>query len=514
MAEETEKEQIKEEPQKFEGEFERFNDAEFSADGRVYVKEGELYIPELGVVCYGAGPCGKPSQELDTVMPCYHTAYIKTSDGKVYSRKDYQDIGKLKAFFNSHGNTLKQARKSKFVPAHAYSIDRDTQKKPDARYVPANPNAEEIREEPYKPAEVISLYNPNEEKAIGQKLTEKDKGLEARIKDIEIPTIKSAPNKPKEEKKPEKKVKRTGKVVEFPDEGTLFVATDLHGDMEALEKVVGAFEKKYAENAAKGKNTYLLTLGDDIHKDPSEYEVIEGVEFDDSYKVLDRLDELREKYGEDSVINLMGNHELAHLKIEDPRLNYVVKRRVEQVWPFEVCVKRNKDENALNTYLEQIKQRPILAITKNGIILTHTGPSRNESMEAICNLDYSNQYAGTLYRLLSQRIQNGQISKLEDYLKAESKYIELSKSMLKQLGANIHIMGHTTATPVIFWDSQATKTELKESYASINDTILIFSTGTNKEFTNGCFLELELGEEVKKISDIESKQRIRVFKNG
>ena len=50
--------------------------------------------------------------------------------------------------------------------------------------------------------------------------------------------------------------------------------------MDALEKVVEAFEKKYAENAAKGKETYLLTLGDDIHCDPEDYEVDEqGIEF-------------------------------------------------------------------------------------------------------------------------------------------------------------------------------------------------------------------------------------------
>ena len=52
--------------------------------------------------------------------------------------------------------------------------------------------------------------------------------------------VKSALYEPKEENKPEKKLKRTGKIVEFPDEGTLFVATDLHGDMDALEKVVGS----------------------------------------------------------------------------------------------------------------------------------------------------------------------------------------------------------------------------------------------------------------------------------
>ena len=35
------------------------------------------------------------SQELDTVMPCHHTQNIRTSDGKVYSRKEYADVKKL-----------------------------------------------------------------------------------------------------------------------------------------------------------------------------------------------------------------------------------------------------------------------------------------------------------------------------------------------------------------------------------------------------------------------------------
>ena len=489
MVEETKEQKSEQEPQKqkFEGEFEKFNDAECSADGRVYVKEGELYIPELGVVCYGAGPYGKPSQELDTVMPCYHTAYIKTSDGKVYSRKDYKDVKKLSEFFNSHGKTLRNlGRTSEYTPASESKPKYGESKN-------ENPDTNSILDEKYKPVEVINLSNHKD--TIEQRIPEKHEGLEAvvqeKLKKLNDAPIKSASYEPKEEKKPEKKVKRTGKIVEFPDEGTLFVATDLHGDMDALEKVIAAFEKKYAENVKDGKKTYLLTLGDDIHKDPKEYEVSDWLEYDDSYKIIDRFDDLKKKYGSDCIIPLMGNHEMAHLGIKE--LQYAVKDNVDQVRPFQRSVKRDKGEEAIEKYMEEFRERPLMAITSSGLIFAHSGPTRNVTLEQIRNVEYSKDYRYLLQQLIINRIHDGLTEELDYYLKKEEEFINSSNKMLESFNANALILGHTPPTNRFFFETA--KTRLRENYACLGDNVLIFNTGKLKG-QQGRFLEIELGRRI------------------
>lgn len=503
MAETEEKTKQKQEPQKskFEGEFEKFNDAECSADGRVYAKEGELYIPELGVVCYGVGPCGKPSQELDNVMPCYHTQYIRDSDGKVYSRKEYADVKKLNEFFNSHGKTLRNA--GRYNPAPESKLKSDESKNENS-----TPNT--ILDEKYKPVEVISLSNPKN--TIEQRIPENNDGLEAVVQEKinDIP-VKSALYEPKEEKKPEKKLKRTGKIVEFPDEGTLFVATDLHGDMDALEKVVEAFEKKYAENAAKGKGTYLLTLGDDIHCDPDDYEVKEGIEFDNSYKVLDRFDELRAKYGEDAVINLMGNHELGHLWIKD--LQTACKGEICQVYPFERAIKRDKGAIALKEYIQQIKQRPLLALVNSYISFSHTGPVYGSDKENVSGTEYSERDAFVLEGLLSRRIHEGFSLPVEQYLKKEDVYINAGNAMCSKFGANLLVFGHTPPSSKFFMVTPQTKTKLSEGYAIINNNMLIFSTGKSSDGTCSRFLQLELDERAKNMEEFEKIGAIKRCKS-
>ena len=494
MAETEEKTKQEQEPQKskFEGEFEKFNDAECSADGRVYAKEGELYIPELGVVCYGAGPCGKPSQELDTVMPCYHTQNIRTSDGKVYSRKEYADVKKLTDFFNSHGKTLRNA--GRYNPAPESKPESDESKNENS-----TPNI--ILDEKYKPVEVISLSNPKN--TIEQRIPEKHDGLEAVVQEKinDIP-VKSALYEPKEENKPEKKLKRTGKIVEFPDEGTLFVATDLHGDMDALEKVVEAFEKKYAENAAKGKETYLLTLGDDIHCDPEDYEVDErGIEFDYSFKLLDKFEELKKKYGKDTVINLMGNHELAHLGLVS--FIEITKEDIDQATPFKRGIRKAADKykigeghTIVQKYEAQFKERPILAVTAKGIAFSHSGPvSRNK--EETSQIEYSDDFEILLEEFTWNRIHHGiENIAIEDYLKYETRYINAGDAMLKAFNASLLIFGHTPPTSRMFIDAPETRTKLGEGYVLIGNNISIFNTGKTSDGTKRCFLEIELDKPV------------------
>lgn len=489
MDKETEENTKEKESQKehFNGEFERFKDAECSADGRVYAKEGELYIPELGLVCYGNGPCGKPSQEIDTATPCYHTAYIKTSEGKVYARKDYQGIKKLKEFFDSHGNTLKDAykaqRKEELGLVSNTSIE----------------NAVEVNEP--EPTEATSNYEPKEETS-STTLVEPVSAIEG---------IKSGSL----EQKVSNGVKRDGKIVEYPNEGTLFVATDIHGDMDALEKVIAAFEKKYAKNSKIGKKTYLLTLGDDIHCDPDDYEKDEhGIEFDYSYRVLYRFDELRRKYGEDAVINLMGNHELVHIGLNDFR--HVGKNEIEQGMPFKRGIRKAAGKyregggsEEVEKYVDRLKKRPLVAIAPNGIVFSHTGPTVLDKEGIAQTPVYSNKDAPYLRALTQKRMHPGFVELAEeDYLRYEQHYLEMVARARDKWKAKAFVIGHTPPKPELFINTPQTHTKWGEGYMRVGDNVFIFATGNYGE-EERCFLELNLNKPILNVFDISKMSAIR-----
>lgn len=488
MAEETAKER---EPQKehFEGEFERFNDAECSADGRVYAKEGELYIPELGVVCYGNGPCGKPSQELDTATPCYHTAFIKTSEGKVYARKDYKDVKKLKEFFDSHGKTLRKMHNNKQMQSLKERLSAN-----DA-YSTKIPEGREEHIESKNPAgpynETIGVYSAPKAEAPKQ-----NPSLESEVE-----------RAPVKENILEKGVKRNGKVVEYPNNGTLFVATDLHGDMGSLEEVISAFEKKHAENAKTGKHTYLLTLGDDIHKDPEDYEIKNGLEYDDSYKALDRLEELRTKYGKYAVISLMGNHEIAHLGIKE--LQYAVKYNVDQTKPFKRAVRRSKGDEAMGKYIEQIRERPLMAQIQNGILFSHTGPFFGGKKKDVCEAEYSEKCMAILEGFLTRRIHEGFSLTIDEYLEEEKSYTSAGDTMRAAFGANLLVLGHTPPSKRFFMEHPKANTRMGNGYISLKNNMFIFTTGKQRECAGNCFLELDLGRPIANVAELEKRGAIK-----
>jgi hypothetical protein len=360
--------------------------------------------------------------------------------------------------------------------------------------VPEN-KPQEGSDKKYDPSEeAVKIYNPQKEKAIEQIIPESHKGLEAVVQEkADVAPVKSTPYEPKEEKK----VKRTGKIVEYPDEGTLFVATDLHGDMDALEKVVEAFEKKYAENAAVGKQTYLLTLGDDIHCDPDDYEVDEhGFEFDYSYKVLDRFDELRRKYGEDAVINLMGNHELAHLEIDG--LQYAIKDNINQCTPFKRGLRKaigkweeGQGWEEVKAYVDNMRNRPLMALTAQGLILSHSGPTKNISLEQVRKAEYTSHYELLLEQILIRRIHEGLRQEKNYYLRKEEIYINAAEKMIESFNAKALIVGHTPPTDRFFFNTA--KTVMGDSYTLLGNKVMVFSTGKTDSM-EGHFLEIELGQ--------------------
>ena len=72
----------------------------------------------------------------------------------------------------------------------------------------------------------------------------------------------------------------------------IYCMSDIHGCLWELEEALS-----YVLEHLREDDTKLLFLGDYIHYG------------NENYEVLDRIMGLQEKYGDDKVIALMGNHE-------------------------------------------------------------------------------------------------------------------------------------------------------------------------------------------------------------
>ncbi|NDJ36123.1 MAG: hypothetical protein GYB64_15820 [Chloroflexi bacterium] len=137
-------------------------------------------------------------------------------------------------------------------------------------------------------------------------------------------------------------------------EGQIYAVTDLHGDWYAYERYRDHFFRLYeAERADR-----LLFLGDLIHgyDDPEE---------DYSLHIVWDIMQLQEAYGSDTVMVLLGNHELPHIygvNLSRGEVSYTPRF-----------------EHSLGEFRELViaffKSLPFIVRTRGGVLFTHAGPS-------------------------------------------------------------------------------------------------------------------------------------------
>ncbi len=134
------------------------------------------------------------------------------------------------------------------------------------------------------------------------------------------------------------------------DSGRLMVVSDLQGNLRDFQRVLNHFDRLCLE-----QQTTLVVCGDLIHAQPGEP--------DHSLEMLDALIS-RISQGE-SIIYLMGNHELAHVMHWD-----LFKAGHNYTRPLEKAF-----ENQRKPYAKFLNSLPFALITCGGLLINHSGIS-------------------------------------------------------------------------------------------------------------------------------------------
>ena len=135
--------------------------------------------------------------------------------------------------------------------------------------------------------------------------------------------------------------------------GNIMVVTDLHGDGDAFDRYVTTFETLRRE----GEVDRLIFLGDLIHGYGSPEE-------DDSLRMILDVIALREKYGDDTVTMVLGNHEMPHIYGVS-----LAKGDLEFTPRFERAL--GKHRKKITNFLMKL---PFAVRTSAGVLLCHAGP--------------------------------------------------------------------------------------------------------------------------------------------
>lgn len=136
--------------------------------------------------------------------------------------------------------------------------------------------------------------------------------------------------------------------------GTALVVTDLHGDLDAFRRCVTRFRRLHSQ----GRADRLILLGDLIHLDgPPEQ--------DHSVDMVLEVIALREEFGSDRVIMLLGNHEMPHIYGV-----LLARGELEYTPRFEHALGAHRD-----AVIDLFMALPLYVRTAAGVMLGHAGPA-------------------------------------------------------------------------------------------------------------------------------------------
>jgi hypothetical protein len=145
--------------------------------------------------------------------------------------------------------------------------------------------------------------------------------------------------------------------------GTALVVTDLHGNGKTYNHVRDTFLKLHRA----GEVDRLIICGDLIHGYGDEAE-------DASLPMLLDVMNLQQELGRDTVVMLMGNHEMPHVySIPLSKGNLVFTPRFERA-----LAQLDRDPNAKYNRADVmtfLKSLPFVGRTKAGVLITHAGAS-------------------------------------------------------------------------------------------------------------------------------------------
>lgn len=137
-------------------------------------------------------------------------------------------------------------------------------------------------------------------------------------------------------------------------QGVAMIVTDLHGDGDAFDRYISQFRQLHASGQAQR----LIVLGDLIHS-------YGAARHDHSLDILREVMGLRAELGPDTVIMLLGNHELPHIYGVS-----LAKGEMEFTPRFERAL--GADRDAVLAFLDSL---PLYVRTAAGVMLSHAGPA-------------------------------------------------------------------------------------------------------------------------------------------
>lgn len=147
------------------------------------------------------------------------------------------------------------------------------------------------------------------------------------------------------------------------NEGIAMVITDLHGSWDVYRQL----RDRFLEQNAKGLVDRLVICGDLIHGEGNE-------DADASLEMLLDIMTLQTEFGSDTVVMLLGNHELPHIYGLS-----LAKGTIQYTPRFEASLSR-LDQHFRSLYrrknvVDFLASLPFFACTRAGVMLTHAGAS-------------------------------------------------------------------------------------------------------------------------------------------
>ncbi|MBQ7928069.1 MAG: metallophosphoesterase [Methanobrevibacter sp.] len=246
------------------------------------------------------------------------------------------------------------------------------------------------------------------------------------------------------------------KLIELPGHGRLIVVTDLHGNFDDYNHYLNLWDES-------DEDFHIIFTGDMIHG--------LDVKKDQSVEILD--DAIAKSKEFSNFHTLLGNHEWAQITSTE-----IYKNNQPLLLGFKnvISYKKGFIEPHLTRYIRFFKSMPYFAKTKNGLFISHSGPSTKvKSVDGFNTIFASDYSSPILYDFLWNRYNN-----VTDYIQSDvDRFLEIMD--LKAM-----IVGHC---PV-------------ESYKVFSKQIIMSSSFNTKVKT---YLDMDLSMEITCIEDVQKQ---------
>ena len=280
-------------------------------------------------------------------------------------------------------------------------------------------------------------------------------------------------------------VTRDGELVVLPDKGIVYVATDFQAQWSNFNRWLT--QTRLVERIEDGEDVYGLILGDAVDHKPGDpiFEPYGDV------KIVDRIMQLQQQLGEERLIYLRGNHELAsadtYAMLKKAGMNPDNRRdmiaRLYQTIEGAYFKQFNFIERMTDEHYNYLINLPTVAIGKNGFVGIHAGTSRSAKNLA----DLVRPSKKVLDELLWGR---PAIVLRSGYTPSQT------AGFLKRIGGRVLAVGHT---PV----GSLPKAAVGDGVARLGAHQIIFSTGYGAAPGVRSYLAIDLSKRYNAVTELK-----------